>query len=201
MNDSSKSAQITRREAIFRVSAMFGGIALVGQTAMLGLPEVSRAQTGDALFDDEDIALLDEIAETILPETDTPGAKAARVGAFMALMVADAYYPQDQTIFIDGMASLDARARNAYGSDFVSAAADERLELLQALDAEQFEHTQNKTGDEPTHFFRMMKELALLGYFTSEVGYTKAMRYIETPGRYDPCVPYEEGEKTWARHA
>ncbi|MEM7501187.1 MAG: gluconate 2-dehydrogenase subunit 3 family protein [Pseudomonadota bacterium] len=201
MNDSSKSAQITRREAIFRVSAMFGGIAIVGQTAMLGLPEASQAQTRDALFDDEDIALLDEVAETILPETDTPGAKAAGVGAFMALMVTDAYYPQDQTIFKDGIATLNARARESYGREFDSATADQRLALLQALDAEQFEHMQNKDGNEPTHFFRMMKELALLGYFTSEIGYTKAMRYIETPGRYDPCVPYEDGEKTWARHA
>jgi hypothetical protein len=53
----------------------------------------------------------------------------------------------------------------------------------------------------PAHYFRMMKELALLGYFTSEIGYTKAMRYIETPGRFDPCVPYSPGEPAWAAHA
>lgn len=201
MNDSSDSVLITRREAIVRVSAIFGGIALVGQSAMLALPSTSKAQTADVLFEDEQVALLDEIAETILPETDTPGAKAARVGAFMALMVTDAYYPQDQAIFKDGMETLNARARDSYGRDFVSAVPDERLQLLQTLDAEQFEYMQDKADDDPTHFFRMMKELALLGYFTSEIGYTKAMRYVETPARYDPCVPYEEGEKTWARHA
>jgi hypothetical protein len=47
----------------------------------------------------------------------------------------------------------------------------------------------------------MMKELALLGYFTSEIGYTRAMRYIETPGRYDPCAPHKPGDKSWAAHA
>jgi hypothetical protein len=47
----------------------------------------------------------------------------------------------------------------------------------------------------------MLKELTLLGYFTSETGYTQALRYAETPGRYDPCVPYEEGEPAWANHA
>ena len=47
----------------------------------------------------------------------------------------------------------------------------------------------------------MMKELALLGYFTSEIGYTKAQRYTEVPGRYDPCVPYVKGETSWAPHA
>ena len=47
----------------------------------------------------------------------------------------------------------------------------------------------------------MVKELTLLGYFTSEIGYTQAMRYTETPGRFDPCVPYTTGEKSWAPHA
>jgi hypothetical protein len=57
------------------------------------------------------------------------------------------------------------------------------------------------TADAPAHYFRMMKELALLGYFTSEIGYRQAMRYIETPGRYDPCAPHKPGEKIWASHA
>ena len=57
------------------------------------------------------------------------------------------------------------------------------------------------TKDAPTHYFRMMKELALLGYFTSEIGYTKAMRYVESPGRFDPCTPYAKGEPAWASHA
>ena len=50
----------------------------------------------------------------------------------------------------------------------------------------------------PDHYFRMMKDLTLLGYFTSEVGATKALRYIETPGHYDSCIPYKKGDKAWA---
>jgi hypothetical protein len=57
------------------------------------------------------------------------------------------------------------------------------------------------TADAPPHYFRMMKELAMLGFFTSEIGYTKAMRYQETPGRYDPCAPYKKGDPAWAAHA
>ena len=57
------------------------------------------------------------------------------------------------------------------------------------------------TADAPAHYFRMMKELALLGYFTSEIGYTKAMRYVESPGRFDPCAPYTPGDPSWASHA
>jgi hypothetical protein len=57
------------------------------------------------------------------------------------------------------------------------------------------------TAAPPSHYFRMMKELALLGYFTSEIGCTQAQRYVETPGHYDPCVPYTPGQKAWAPHA
>ena len=196
---------LTRREAIRRVSAMLGGAALVGQTAMLAAcsrdaaqkPE-ANAPAGGILFTDSEIALLDEIAETILPETSTPGAKAAGVGAFMALMVEDAYYPSDQAIFRAGMTAVDTRCREAFGRNFLSASPADRLKLLEALDAEQFEAMRSQPPDAPRHFFRMMKELALLGYFTSEIGYTQAMRYVETPGRFDPCAPYAPGEKAWA---
>ena len=113
----------------------------------------------------------------------------------------DCYYPGDQQIFRDGMATINQRARESFGSDFVDGSADDRLALAQALDAEQFEYTSNKAPDDPAHFFRMMKELTVVGYFTSEIGYTQALRYVEAPGRWDPCLPYEEGEKFWADHA
>ena len=204
---------LTRREAIARVSTLLGGAALVGQTAMLTAcssaedrPAASGSTStpdtvGTGLFSGPDIALLDEIAETILPETDTPGAKAAGVGAFMALMVTDAYRAPDQTIFREGLATIDARSNESFGSDFVTATPPQRLELLQALDTEQHGYMGSRAPGAPTHFFRMMKELALLGYFTSEIGYTQAMRYTESPGRFDPCVPYAAGEKIWANHA
>jgi hypothetical protein len=57
------------------------------------------------------------------------------------------------------------------------------------------------SNDEPAHYFRMMKELALLGYFTSEIGCTKALRYLEAPGRFDPCAPHKPGDRSWAGHA
>jgi hypothetical protein len=56
-------------------------------------------------------------------------------------------------------------------------------------------------GPQPAHFFRMMKELALLGFFTSKVGCTEALRYVEAPGRFDPCIPYTPGQPAWAAHA
>ena len=86
-----------RREAIRRVSAWLGGVALVGGCGLFAAVERARAGTADPSsahigeFTTAQIALLDEIAETILPATRTPGAKAAKTGAFMALMVTDSF--------------------------------------------------------------------------------------------------------------
>lgn len=202
---------IDRREAIRLVSSMLGGVALVSESALLaGCRDVRNAdrQNGAQGFSTDEIALLDEVADTILPETSTPGAKAAHVGAFMALMVVDTYDAEDQTIFRDGMEKLDEASGAMHNVGFMEATPQQRLALLEQLDREQHAHTtarqqaqRSGAADSPPHYFRMMKELALLGYFTSEIGYTQAMRYVETPGRFDPCVPYTSGEKIWAPHA
>jgi hypothetical protein len=145
-------------------------------------------------FTAQDIALLDEVADTILPETKTPGAKAAHVGPFMALMVADTYEDREQGIFRDGIRALNA-------TSFMSATPAQRLALLERLDREQKAYMDTRAQGAPPHYFRLMKELTLLGYFTSEIGCTQAQRYEETPGRFEPCVPYTPGETAWAGHA
>jgi hypothetical protein len=225
---------IHRREAIRRVGLMLGGISFVGGTALLTACERERPAAGTSRigeFTADDIAFLDEVADTMLPETSTPGAKAARTGAFMALMVTDTYEPKDQQVFREGMRKLNEASRQANNTDFMSATPQQRLALLETLDREQKTYTDARdaarreqrptaeehlpdqrqeaapgtpttiTADAPAHYFRMMKELALLGYFTSEIGYTQAQRYVESPGRFDPCVPYTPGEKAWAPHA
>jgi hypothetical protein len=217
---------ITRREAILRVTALLGGVALVGGTALL---TGCREENTDAPFTADEIAYLDEIADTILPQTSTPGAKAAKTGAFMALIVTDSYSPRDRKIFREGMRKLDKASQKTNGVSFLSATTQQRLALLNVVDREQrTEGEQRKaeaikkteafltektapigdvnatsaiTDKPPAHYFRMMKELALLGYFTSEIGYIQAQRYVESPGRFDPCVPYRSGEKAWASHA
>jgi len=220
---------VTRREAIQRVTVLLGGVALVGGDALL--TGRRRAPQAGALFTADEVAFLDEVAETILPQTDTPGAKAARTGAFMALMVQDSYQPGDQRIFRDGMRAIEDASRAAHGVGFMQASPEQRLAVLRVIDAEQKEHSDARaaarrarslaylrdqpaapeapapapagavTADTPAHYFRMMKELALLGYFTSEIGCTVAQRYVESPGRFDPCVPYTPGERAWAPHA
>jgi hypothetical protein len=223
MNMSSDAEQVqlvNRREAICRVSALLGGVAFVGGKGLLAACErasfpLQEATLGD--FTAKDIAFLDEIAETILPETKTPGAKAAKTGAFMALMVTDSYRPAEQKIFREGMRKVDDAMRTAHHVSFMEATPAQRLAVLTPLDHEQkrvmdareaADHRKQAATlapvdekEEPAHYFRMMKELALLGYFTSELGCTQAQRYVETPGRFDPCIPYTPGEPAWAAHA
>src|SRR5712691_2498357 len=165
---------IDRREAIRRVTAMLGGVVFIGGSDLATVCErvharvaASRAQIG--AFTAQDIAFLDEVADTILPETKTPGAKAAHVGAFMALMVTDTYDEQNQGILRDGMGKLNAAA-------FMAATPEQRLAQLEQLDREQKTYTDAKKDSDPPHFFRLVKELTLLGYFTSEIGCSQAMR-------------------------
>ena len=245
MNGSSETQEmqelqlINRREAIRRVSALLGGVAFVGGSSLLAAAEKAHAdlERAPGRFSAQDVAYLDEIAETILPATKTPGAKAAKTGAFMALMVTDCYSPAEQKVFLDGMRKVDEAMRKAGGVSFMAAAPEQRLAVLSMLDHEQKRvmddrdaaerkrkglspvvrgdateaKAENVPGNplvaaesakpEPAHYFHMMKQLALLGFFTSKIGCTQALRYVEAPGRFDPCLPYTPGEPAWASHA
>jgi len=133
MSETDHDYPIDRREAIRRVTALLGGIALVGGTSLVAACERAQrgvgaagAGAGAGTFSAQDVALLDEVAETILPETKTPGAKAAHVGAFMALMVTDTYEDREQQIFRAGMRQLEQ-------ASFMAAKPAERLALLERL--------------------------------------------------------------------
>lgn len=206
-SNNEEQSTMDRREAVKRVSFMLGGLALVGSSSGLlaacsNQDRAAVAKAGTAAFSAEDIAFLDEVADTILPDTaKSPGAKAARTGAFMAVMVTDTYTPADQQIFRDGMTALNEASKKANGgATFVAATPAQRTALLTALDKEQFDF-QKVRKDQPQHYFRMMKELSMLGFFTSEPGMTKALRYKESPGPFQPCVPYTKGDPAWAQHA
>ncbi len=117
--------------------------SLVGRQCSPGCRETATtSETAKFVpFTPDEIAYLDEIADTILPDTKTPGAKAAKTGAFMALMVTDSYGADDQKIFRDGMKALDDASRKANNVTFVAATPAQRLALLESLDKEQKTHS------------------------------------------------------------
>ena len=186
---------MNRRDAVQYISILLGG-TIVGANAFIS---GCKSESGkEQSFTQEDITYLDEIAETILPATKTPGAKAAKVGQFMTVMVNDCYEEDEQKAFKEGMSKINDLSEKEYGKNFMEIDPQQRHRLLVKLDAEQKEFTKNKKAEDTPHYFRMMKELTLNGYFTSEIGCTQARRYIETPGKYEGCVPYKKGEKAWA---
>ena len=70
--------------------------------------------------------------------------------------------------------------------------------MIVDLDAEAKKYQETKTSEQPSHYFTMIKQLTLWGYFSSEIGATQALRYVAIPGKYEGCVPYKKGDKAWA---
>lgn len=177
--------RITRREAL---KTALAGSALAA-TGLLGA-SVSGGAEAVAVTPNDDRALLEDIADTLLPTTPaSPGARVAGVGAMMVLMLADCESPETQQRVATGLQELRAACRERGGS-FASLPVAERERLLTELDAAA------QKGDK--HWFNSVRALALQTYFNSEVGLTQALRYIPVPGRYDGCVPLEPGQPAWA---
>lgn len=196
-----------RREALSKVALLLGG-TIIGADAFAN--GWFRNNTAN-LFTADDQKLLDEIGNTILPPIPgSPGAKSADIGAFMIMMVTNCYEDSQQKIFVDGLLKIkdDFKAKNA--KTFLEADHKSRLAFLQPLDEEQKKSAPNNgsggsrrgggnaDNDRPIHYFSLIKQLTLLGFFTSKVGATEALRYIETPGAYHGCIPYKKGDKAWA---
>lgn len=170
-------------------------------------------------FSEENIKLLDEIGETIIPATSTsPGAKAARIGAFMKVYVTDCYTPAQQSTFWYGINKIKEISSNKYKNQFPNLALFQKQEILQKFEKDAQEYSENKKKNTGANgdavqtgkgnqdmmneyngkFFPMIKELTLFGYFTSKPGATQALRYIQTPGSYKGDVPYKKGDRAWA---
>jgi hypothetical protein len=136
-----------------------------------------------------------EIAELIIPTTDTPGAKAALVDRFIDLILRECYEENDRKRFVEGLDKLEKICQQTHSKPFVDCEVPIQTELLKQFEQEAW--TVMYTSGEQ-HFFLMMKELTLLGYFTSEIGATQAARYVPIPGNYRACIPLEPGQKAWA---
>jgi glucoside 3-dehydrogenase (cytochrome c) hitch-hiker subunit len=127
------------------------------------------------------------IAEMIIPETDTPGARTANVDAFADVLLAEWYDPPDRDRFLAGLTAIDERSRGLFGADFLGCTEPQRTAILAGLDAE-VEALRAAKAKPNEHFFSRLKWLAVFGYFTSEVGMTQELHWRVIPGVYEPCV-------------
>ena len=146
------------------------------------------------LLSTEQAALLPELVETILPRTDTPGAKDALVHVFVDLFVADCYPADRKAVFRDWLGAIESASHARYNRGFLALAGEERLALLTRLEREILE----KGEPAERSFVRSLKSLTLLGYFSSKPGATQAAEYEQSPGPYRGCVDLEPGQKVQA---
>jgi Gluconate 2-dehydrogenase subunit 3 len=198
-------SSISRREAIRRATVIAGGVALVGSGALVACTsekrEPARGDTARAsALDADDRALAEAVADTILPDTAaSPGARAAGAGAAMNLLLTDCYDDEAQQRVRDGLAELRSRCRTQCGAGFASLAQPERERILREFDARA--KAEAKSEAKPAggkHWFDLVHELSTRAYFSSEVGTTKALRWMLVPGRWEGCVPLQPGQRAWA---
>jgi hypothetical protein len=202
------------------VALATGGIVVGAEVMLTGCNVGSKSEAG---FSAGNIAMLDEVGETIIPTTNTPGAKSTQIGNFMKTMVTDCYTQSEQDAFIKGMSELDENCKKAIGKTFMEATPQQRHDYLVTLEKEAKEQNeknvvidksrraeyelvnqkvpskqQKEFDSTPKHYYTMMKQLTLLGFFTSKTGMTETLRHIPVPGKYDGEYAYKKGDKAWA---
>ena len=209
---------MNRREAIQRVAMIMGG-AIIGSNLFIEGCTRSASKDVETLFDKSITDRIGDLADAILPPTSSPGAKEAGVGNFIPVMVRDCYTEAQQKVFVEGFNSLDAKSKEFKNKVFKDLSLAERTELADLLDKEakefnkKLDESQKETREQnklkqnelyrdivndPPHWFTMFKQLTLTGFFSSELGCTKALRYVKVPGKYDGEFPYVKGEKAFA---
>jgi Gluconate 2-dehydrogenase subunit 3 len=191
---------ISRRDAIRRMAIMVGGT--------IAIPDILKAWESPNIinvaykFNARQSIIIGEIAEAIIPTTDSPGAIAAGVTAFIEKMITDCYTAEVREKFlaeVDRLGDMNyldmnVEKRTQILKELEAAAIVERQMMAKAKSS----WTDTSTLPDAKPFFDLMKELTVTGYFTSEIGCTQALRYEQVPGKYDGDVPYKKGDKAWA---
>jgi Gluconate 2-dehydrogenase subunit 3 len=171
-----------------------GVIALYGSfPAILG-EFISSCNTKDnslraGFFTDDEFHLIEQVSDIILPKTSSPGALEARVPYFIDLVVKNCLNLADQKMISTGLLQLN---KNPMGG-FSNLTPEKKLIEIKTIDEAAYKDVPDKA------WFRLFKKLAMIGYFTSQDGMTKALDYVKVPGDYKACIPYKEGEKSMAK--
>ena len=132
--------------------------------------------------------LLGEVVGTIIPTTDTPGAKDLGVHQFAMVMLDDCHSKEDQEVFVKGLDQVNSLAKKQYNTSFIKCSAPQREALLTAIE--------NKQADgDVQKFYPMVKNLTIQGYLNSRYVMTNITKYQLVPGRFKGCVPVQKNNK------
>jgi hypothetical protein len=206
---------MNRRDALRNVALLMGGALSATTLSVISEGCKTSDKKGGELFTAQQQSTIDELADTIIPTTGTPGAKAAGVGPFIAMMIKECYPENVQKIFTDGLDDLDDRSKSKFSNSFVAIDPKQRAVVLQEVvdkikkdkeknkDEKPKKNEGGRTSTAPSakkdpNFFQLAKELTMLGYFTSEIGCKQALVYNPVPGKFEGCTDMKPGQKAWA---
>ena len=190
-----------RREALKRTAWIMGGA--VSAPAIMGILKGCAAKpTIDwkpvFLSSDQGI-LVSQVAEIIIPKTDTPGANDVGVPGFIDQIINECYKKEDQDKFLSELKAFDDEAKKEYGDPFIGLSGEQQAAYVKKVH-DAAVNTEDVGTPPQRPFILTLKELTMLGYFTSEPGATQVLQYNAVPGAYKGCVPVSEAGngKTWA---
>jgi len=191
------------RRDVLKYTAVFMGASLSSGTiaALIAGCKVDTSVEWQPVFlSNDEVIFLDELAETILPKTKTPGAKDAYVTRFIDTVRPLRFSMDDNEKFKSNLISFIHQAEQELGKDFIHVTADKKLQWVTAVDKASYEKIKND-NDLPTDqrpFYLSLKEQILGGYFSSEIVAKEFFEFDPVPGSYRGCIPYEDIGRAWA---
>lgn len=178
--------ELDRRNLLAVVAGLIGAAALPPSALAAAGAAPSPAQ---AAVDPATRALVAAVADTLIPRTDTPGARDAGVPATFAALLRDWASPARRAACLAALQAIDAAARSTTGSGFARLSAARRTEVLSA-------HDKARLGSDAD--YTMTKELLVALYYLSEPGATRELRYEHAPGAWEASIPLTPQTRAWA---
>jgi hypothetical protein len=192
---------MNRRQAIERTAMILGyavsAPAIIG--VLKGCKPTPELKFKPEFLTEDQARSVTEIAEIIIPKTDTPGAKDVGVPSFIDVMLKDVYSDKDKERYTKGLQEFEDRVKKEAGSAFIDLDPAKQTEWVKKVHdeaVEAYKKADPKTRERP--FILMTKELTMLGFFTSEPGATQVLQYEAVPGAYHGCLPLSQVGRTWA---
>jgi gluconate 2-dehydrogenase gamma chain len=204
-----ETSQVDRRELLRRAAMLLGGTVSIGTTMGVlsgcsvfpdGQSTLASAPVAGRFLSAEEMQIASAMADQILPRTDTPGALDVGVPAFIDRLLADFHPEREKAILRAGLARAQVEARAEHQTAFWALPAPQMTALMTRYDQEAFDQSRRTASDidPPPHFFRMMKEMTTVGFFTSETGASKVLKYAAVPGPWKADIPYSDVGRAWA---
>ena len=187
------------RRVALSISGLICGGVFIGAGSILTNCQPKERKSILGLLNKEEIKVLEEIAETILPKTEgAPGVKEIEIGKYINSIVTDCFDNDEQQVVIQGVKQLNEFCNLTFEDDFIDLGIDAKHKALLVLEAEAKAHNLKPENRRRKHYYSMIKDLTIQGYTTSEKVGTEVFNHVPIPGRFDGCIPYLEGQKAFS---